>query len=438
MTGVVEQLRHTCALGGYESVLAIERAVPIIHSGPGCASKIWATLGLQNGCQGTGYIGGHSIPCTNVTERDVIFGGAGKLRNVIKNSFKVLDADLFVVLTGCTSDIVGDDVGEVVSKFKNEGKPIVYAETGGFKGNNIFGHELIIDALIDQYLEKSEEKEEGLINVWASVPYQDTFWAGNYEVLNNLVSSLGLKVNIIFGYGNGINAVNKVPKAQFNLLVSPWAGLKNVKHLQEKFGTPYLHYPVLPIGPTETARFLRAVGDFTGVSSKLVEKVIQEQEDRYYYYIERAADVLLETRILPKHFVTISDSIYALGISKFLINDLGLLPDKQFVTDNTPLEYREEIEENFKQFANGIKAEVRFTNDSGEVKDYLKSAKFRGRPLIIGSAWDRVVTREINGYELSIATPVSDRMVLSRSYAGYEGALRLTEDIYSIILDDFQ
>lgn len=108
MSNIVEQLRHACALGSYESILAIEGAVPIVHSGPGCVSKIWATLGMQNGCQGTGHIGGHSIPCTNVGEKEVIFGGTDRLEKVISNSFRVMDADLYVVLTGCTSDIVGD------------------------------------------------------------------------------------------------------------------------------------------------------------------------------------------------------------------------------------------------------------------------------------------------------------------------------------------
>ncbi len=157
MSNIVEQLRHACALGSYESVLAIDRAVPIIHSGPGCAAKIWATLGLQNGCQGTGYIGGHSIPCTDAGEKEVIFGGTDRLEKVISNSFKVMDADLYVVLTGCTSDIVGDYVGEVVDRFKAQGKPIVYAETGGFKGSNFIGHELVIDAIIDQYLKPSDK-----------------------------------------------------------------------------------------------------------------------------------------------------------------------------------------------------------------------------------------------------------------------------------------
>ncbi|MDP4177297.1 MAG: nitrogenase component 1 [Bacillota bacterium] len=437
MAEAVEQIRHVCTLGAFESVLAINRAVPILHAGPGCAAKLWITLGVDNGCQGSGHSGGHAIPCTNASEKEVVFGGIEKLRKEVDNAFRVIDADLFVVLTGCTSDIVGDDVGEVVRKYQKQGKPIIYAETGGFKGTNLQGHEFIIDALIDQYLKPSEEKEQGLVNIWSVVPNQNTFWVGDIEQIKSLISSIGLKPNIIFGLESGIDAIDKIPKARFNLLISPWVGLKNVQHLEEKFGTPFLHYKTLPIGPTETSNFLREVGSFAGIDSEAVEKVIKKQEDRYYYFIERAADVLLETRLLPKHFVTIADSIYSLGISKFLTNDLGLIPDTQYITDNAPIEYRESIASEFK-YSNDITAEVKFSNDGGSIEEELKNTKFRSRPLIIGSGWDRVVSREIHGYQLSVGTPVTDRMVLSRTYVGYEGALRLTEDIYTVVLQDFQ
>ena len=438
MSNIVEQLRHACALGSYESILAIEGAVPIVHSGPGCVSKIWSTLGIQNGCQGTGHIGGHSIPCTDAGEKEVIFGGTDRLEKVISNSFKVMDADLYVVLTGCTSDIVGDYVGEVVDRFKAQGKPIVYAETGGFKGSNFIGHELVIDAIIDQYLKPSDKIDEGLVNIWATVPYQDTFWSGNLETIEKLLNSIGVRTNIIFGHGRGINALNKVPKAQYNLLISPWIGLKNVKHLKEKFGTEFLQYPVLPIGPKETGKFLRTIGEFLGIDKSIIEREIEKQEDRYFYYLERAADVLLETRLLPKHFVTIADSTYALAISKFLINDLGLLPARQFITEDVSKQYEKKVKESFSGFYNNIVPEIQFTSDSGDINSYLKDTDFRTKPLILGSGWDRVISKDIKGYELSISAPVSDRMVLDRSYLGYDGGMRLIEDIYTVVLQDFQ
>ncbi|HBC91689.1 MAG TPA: hydrogenase [Pelotomaculum sp.] len=438
MSPLVEQIRHVCSLGALQSVLAIDRAIPILHAGPGCGQKLWGAIGVENGCQGSGYAGGHTVPCTNIGEKEVIFGGEERLRRTVENTFKVIDGDFFVVLTGCTSDIIGDDVSKVVGEFQEQGKPIVYAETGGFKGSNFFGHELVIDAIIDQYLRPAEKIEQGLVNIWSVVPFQDPFWVGNLKAIEKLVAEIGLKPNSIFGPGKGVKEINNIPKAQFNLLLSPWVGLKNVKRLKEKFATPYLHYPVLPIGPTETGRFLRTLGDYAGLDQKKIEKIIERHEDDYYYYIERTADILLETRLLPRRFVTVADSIFTLAIAKFLVNDLGLLPEKQFITDGVNPEFHEDIRKEFQNFNDGITGEVLFSSDGGWVQEEIRGIRFRGRPLILGSAWERVLGAEINAYHLSIAMPVSDRMILNRTYVGYDGALRLVEDIYSLVLDDFQ
>ncbi|MNC03397.1 Light-independent protochlorophyllide reductase subunit B [compost metagenome] len=436
MSQSVEQIRHVCALGAYESVLAIQKAVPIVHSGPGCVSKLMITLGTQNGHQGSGYVGGHAIPCTNASEHEVVFGGTNQLRQLITNTFDVIDGELFVVLTGCTSDIIGDDVGEIARKFKKDGKPIIYVETGGFKGSNLLGHELLLDAIIDQLLEP-QPVEQGLVNIWSVVPYQNTFWAGDIEQLNKLLASIGLKPNIVFGPDSSVEAVRNIPKAQFNLVLSPWIGLRAAEHLEEKFGTPFLHYPVLPIGPTETSRFLRAVGGFAGVDSSVVEAVINREENRYYYYLERAADTLLETRLLPRRFITVADSLYALGVARFLTNDLGLIPEKQFITEDTPQRYQAGVATEFAKFNNGITAETVFSNDGGFVEEELRKIKIRSRPLILGSSWERVVARDLKAYQLSIAAPVGNHLVMSKSYVGYDGGLHLTEDIYSVVLNDF-
>src|SRR6266568_29089 len=438
MTQIIDQVRHVCTLGGLQSVLAIERAIPVLHAGPGCGQKLWGAIGLQNGGQGSGYAGGHTVPCTNATERDVVFGATDKLETVIENTFKVIDADFFAVLTGCTSDIVGDDVGEVVRRFQKQGKPIVWAETGGFKGSNFIGHELVLDAIFGQYLQPAAGKIPGLVNIWAVVPYQDPFWTGVYADLAELLSAIGLKPNVIFGPGGGVKALDLVSAAQFNLLISPWVGLKAVQQLEEKFGTPFLHYPVLPIGPTETGKFLRAVAEFADLDRDRVEEFIKEREEHYYHFIERAAEVLLETRFLPRHFTTVTDSTYGLALAKFLVSDLGLIPDRLYVVDGIPDHLQEAVREYFKDLGEGIGAEVLFTPDGGEVQNELRATKFRSRPLILGSSWERTLAKELNGFVLSVSMPVSDRLVFDRSYVGYTGGLRLVEDIYSAILSDFQ
>lgn len=438
MSDVIEQIRNVCALGALQSVTAIERAIPIIHAGPGCGQKLWSALSSGNGFQGSGYAGGHSVPCSNSTENEIVFGGEDKLRETIENSLKVMDGDLFVVLTGCTADIVGDDTGDVVRQFKNNGVPIVHVETGGFKGNNYFGHELLWEALIEQLLEDPEEVQPGLVNVWSVLPYQDPFWAATLETIGRLLSQIGLTPNLIYGQGQGIASVRRIPSAQFNLLLTPWLGLKTVKHLEERFATPYFQYPALPVGATESSRFLRAVAAYADIDSNVVEAVIEREEKRYYYYMERAADLFFETRFKPGHFITIADSGFALGLSRFLVNDLGLIPEAQFVTDKVPDEHKEKIEAEFNDSVAGIPSPVIFTTDGGTIREVIKGLKFRERPLILGSTWDKVITRELQGYPLSISLPVSDRLVLNRTYAGYDGGLTLAEDIYTIILNSFQ
>lgn len=440
MSLAIEYPRHLCTLGAQQSVLAINRAVPIVHAGPGCSSKLFSGLSFCNGFQGSGYIGGNAIPCTNSGEREVVFGGEESLRRVIDGTLKVIDGDFFVVLTGCTSDIVGDDIASIVGDYKAEGIPIVYAETGGFKGSSYLGHELILKAIIEQYLKPSAEKIKGLVNVFTVLPYLDPFWNGNLEEIKKLLEGLGLEVNIIFGSeSDGLAGINKIPQAQFNLLISPWVGLEAVKLLEERFETPFLHYKTLPIGAVETSKFLSAVADFAGLEKEKSDNYIASQEKNYYYYLEKSADFLLEFRYdLPGRFFTIADSFYTLGISKFLVNDLGFLPGKQFVTDDTPEEYREDLIREFQNLSDNVSSKISFLTDGSEIHNQLREYNHKHQPLIIGSTWERDIAKELNGFYLGVSLPVTEMLVLDRAFVGYKGGLRLIEDLYASVLGSYQ
>ncbi len=414
-----------------QTVQAIDRALPVLHSGPGCAQKLSESTGSS------GYFSPNIFPCTSINEKDVVFGGVKKLETTIENALKVIDADLYVVLTGCIPQIVGDDTEEVVSKFADSPKPVIYASTAGFKGNNYKGHEQVIDAIVEQYLEPSDTKQKGLVNIWADVPYQDLFWLGNYRELSKLIEELGLTPNVIFGYGNGIKNIDLIPKAEFNLLVSPWVGLQNVRKMEKKFGTPFLHYRTLPIGATETSKFLREVGSFAGVDSAKVESVIKKHEDYFYYLISRYADLFLENRVINKQFTTVADAQYSLAVTKFLVNDLGLVPARQYVVDDTPKDQREAIAQEFKNLNYGIQAEVSFETDGFKIHEEIKQHDYHGYPLILGGYYEKEVTESLKGNFLNISWPVQDKVVLDDSYVGYTGGIRLIEDIYTVAVQRF-
>jgi len=436
MSTTVEQPRQFCTLGGQQSVLAIDRAIPIVHGGPGCSGKIFSGMSFFNGFQGSGYAGGNAVPGTNSCEKDIVFGGEQRLREVIDGALKVMDGDLFVVLTGCTADLVGDDTATVVSEYRERGVPIVHASTGGFKGYSYLGHELVVEAIIDQFLEPADEIVPNLVNVWSVIPYQDTFWAGNLKAIRELLEGIGLDVNILFGHDSGgVSSWKRIPSAAFNLVLAPWTGISIAKKLQQRFQTPFLHYPVLPIGAVETSRFLRTIAEYAHLPTARVDEFIVRREDHFYHYLDRAADFFMEMRWdLPARFINISDSILNLAVSRFLVNELSMQPGRQFVTDEPPEQYRDELRAHFATLNEKVSAEIVFSNDSDTISRQINDKGHDLPSLIIGSGWDRDVAKRIGGYHLSIALPVSDRLVLDRAYVGYEGGLRLIEDIYGAVL----
>jgi nitrogenase molybdenum-iron protein beta chain len=180
------------------------------------------------------------------------------------------------------------------------------------------------------------------------------------------------------------------------------------------------------------------VGKFAHLSEEVVEAYIRKQEAFFYHYLDRSADFFLEMRWdLPGRFVNIADSFYSLGISLFLVNELGLLPSHQFVTDEPPEQYRADLRHRFANLSPKLSAEVTFSHDGGTIAEIIRSIRYDQPPLIVGTSWDRDLAKELNGYHLTIALPITDRLVLDRAYVGYEGGLRLIEDIYASVLSTY-
>jgi nitrogenase molybdenum-iron protein beta chain len=426
-----------------QTVVAIPRAVPILHSGPGCGNMV---AGFFE--RATGYAGGSTAPCTNFSETEVVFGGAKKLDSVIKNTYRVLDTDLQVVLTGCTSAIVGDDVIPVVKKYSEDGKPIVLVESPGFKCNNFEAHDLIVNAVIDQYVDKyapsKTERDANLVNLFATLPFQDQFWKGNLEELGRILKGIGLRVNLLFGpYSGGVEEWKTIPKAGFNVVVSPWYGIKIARHLEEKYGTPFYNFPYMPIGGNETTKFLRGALEFglshgAELSEKAAWRFIEREERAFYEELDSLATFLLEFRYgLPNFVHILHDAGYVIGMSKFLLHETGIVPKEQFITDNTPEEYHDRIRDEMARISDKKTIPVFFEPDAGLAQQIIYDASHGGRGLIIGSGWDKQLAKDKNYDFLSAALPSPYRLALTTRYAGYKGGLRLIEDIYDRALDSY-
>lgn len=442
-SGLIEQERYTCAIGALQSVVAIPRAVPILHSGPGCGDMIQGFFERS-----TGYAGGSTSPCTNFSEKDVVFGGIDKLRQIISNTYKVLDTDLQVVLTGCTSGIVGDDVDSLIEEFRADGHPIVSVETAGFKCNNFEAHSLVVNAIIDQYVDgfgNEPRSGKNTVNLLASIPYQDPFWKGNLIEYKRLLAGIGLKANILFGpFSGGVTEWQSIPGANFNILVSPWYSKPVADKLLQKYSQPYYWYHHIPIGANQTEEFLSGVLSFALENGAEIDEAaartfIKRESEAYYEEIDNLATFLLEFRYgLPNHVHILHDAGYVLGLSKFLLHEVGIVPKEQFVTDNTPQKFQEALRQNLAATSSKREIPLYFEPDAGAAQEIIHKLSHSGRGLIIGSGWDKELAKEKNYDFLSAALPTPYRLVMTTNCAGFTGGLRVIEDIYNTVLGTYR
>jgi nitrogenase molybdenum-iron protein beta chain len=437
--GPIEQVRYACALGALTSVIAIEAAIPITHCGPGCATKQFHALSGISGYQG----GEFHVPSTNIGNKEVIFGGADRLDELIAATLKVMAAELYVVQSGCIPGLVGDDAENLVKSYQRRGIPIVYADTLGYRGNNFNGHETIVRAIIDQYVDKAAganpAKRRGLVNVWALLPYQNPFWRGDLTELRRLLEGIGLEVNILFGpASHGLDEWRAIPTAELNLVLSPWLGLSIARHLQKTYDQPLLHLPALPIGARATATFLRAIAAATGLDSERVEAFIASEEKQYYHYIRDFAHFYsgcTSQYRLPSEINVVGESAYVLAIARFFVGDLGLNPGVFVITENPPDEERAGIIAAFRDLAPGVDATPVFEPDGHKARALIKAHPRTGEyPIVFGSTWEAAIAGEIGAPLVEISYPVTDEVVIARSYIGYRGALQLLERTYTTVV----
>ena len=426
----VEAPRYSCALAGvYGTTLGIRGGIPILHSGAGCGvGQLFGTL-YAGGESAGGNEGGTSTPCSCLVEEHVILGGEEKLRNLIESTIEIANDELFVVTSGCVPSLIGDDVDQVVDEFRDQAA-IIHVNAPGFKANSPEGYNLFWDAIIDQLLpDETFETEEKTVNIFGVVPYNHVYWKGDLLTIKILLESIGIKTNIIFTEKNGLDHIKKIPQAEYNIVVNPWLGVRAVEKLEEKYGTPFIKFPNVPVGAKQTAEFLRIVGEKLSIPSETVENYIAEKEDWYYRLMEYPGDAIILVR--PNSFYAVAaESSYAIAFTKFLANELGYLPDIIQITDNPPLEVREEIIREIRENLDTVvQPDIIFEADTYKIRKNLENRPF----LFLFSSSIEAPTsiEDYNALHIPISYPIYNRSVLAKHYSGYDGGLTVVEDVVS-------
>lgn len=443
----IERPRYFCAFGGALSTLeALPETIPIMHASVGCAASIaWGQSGAS-ALEVGGYCGGLSVPASNVTDKEIIFGGVIRLKQQVLNTLQIIDGRLYVIITSCVTEIIVDDVRSVVSDIYSErenmeGAALMYAETAGFKGNSYTGYDIVMSEIAKQFVVKNKAKKRGRVNVFGIVPFMDCFWKGNLAGIRKALELLGLTVNTFFTTNDTLEAVRSSSEAELNIVVSDVYGITIAKTYQSIHGIPYI-VSSLPIGPTATGKLLRETADALNLDVD-IEKIIDDQCREYYQFLAPLTDAFYDGDH-QRYAVIIADTNYTVALSRFLFDDLGWIPVYIQFTELLTEQQKETLSEKLLIENAIINPQVIFDINASNAGKYIGNMYPRrdtdlyvetlSPAFVFGSAFERDLALKLNTPHLSISFPVTNRAIIHRGYTGFTGGLNLIEDIVSAVI----
>ena len=253
--------------GAYCYLSEIRGTIPLLHGPLGCAffPKLVPPDSIRTQFLGINHP--PPFPCTNMDERDIIYGGADKLRHAIMGVDEYYKPELIGVIVSCPAAIIADDIVEIVSSLREKtGAEIIYTpSSAGFSDDermedfNRHADDLVniwknpdekpkwgiekcgrldtLYSLIEQLVEYPSERLENTVNI-------DTY--GRFHFFEELteeiaeikaiMGEIGIHVNTVFP-GCSVGDIKKLASAKLNFMRR---SEKSAKFMKEKFGTEYV------------------------------------------------------------------------------------------------------------------------------------------------------------------------------------------------------
>ena len=303
------RLSHACRFsldckmfGAYCYLSEIKGAIPLLHGPRGCAffPKLVPPDAIRT--QLLGLREPPPFPCTDMDERDVIYGGAEKLRNAILEVDRYYRPELIGVIISCPAAIIGDDIREIVEDARKrvESEIIYTPSSAGFSDDertddfNRHAEDLIeiwkdperrpkwgiekcgrldtLYSLIEQLVEEPKERSENSINIDT---YGRFHWfenlSGEIEEMKGILSEIGIRVNTVFP-GCTVRDFKGLSKARLNFMRR---SERSAKFMKERFGIDYIFdlFGTRYIGIQGAKRFYLDVAERFGLRKKAEEVV---------------------------------------------------------------------------------------------------------------------------------------------------------------------
>ncbi len=336
--------------------------------------------------------------CTVIGNKEVIMGGEASLQKALGLLEREIADKTVIVITGCVSEIMGDDVEQVCDEFRQRMK-LVLIHAPGFEGGLEDGYEQALLELMGQILPEKK----------VMVPSEG-------EHVRYRVNILGFGTDDYLAEGDicaigkmleehaqiccappfcSIEDLTNMTKADFTIVFG--RGQKLAQFLQEHYDVPYqmLEYPFGLVGMRELLGTMEArLGLDYSRSRGEIEKKTLEQLKGFYYYMKD---------LYGAKCAIYANSTYRRGLIRFMEQELGM--------------------------------DCVLTKDTQEIWDEAQADQ--SRPSIVAAtSFEKAYCERRNIPLIRVGFPVIDRVAVSTaSRIGAEGTGAFVGEIINEVLE---
>ena len=421
----------TCQpIGAMYAALGVHKCLPHSHGSQGCCAYHRSALTRH-------YKDPIMATTSSFTEGASVFGGQANILEAITNIFALYDPDVIAVHTTCLSEVIGDDLAQIINKAITEGKipegkRVLHTNTPSFKGSHVTGYANMTASFVQYFSEKTGAKLEQINLIPSFIEPSDM------SEIKHIADEMGIKYVM---FPDTSDVVNGPMDGKFRMYPRGGTTLEQIKSAGDSTKTLALgrlgasaaaklldtkcKVPCeildLPIGLSGTDTFVDALRLAAGVA--VSDSVMLERG--------QLLDVMLDMNQYT-HGKTVSlvgDPDLVLGMAQFCRDvDMKVLHVVSGSAAGPKFDAR------IKELC-GEEVIVK-TGANADMFYFHQLIKNQKPDLILGNTYCKYIARDEGIPLIRIGFPIYDRV--GHSYfpvVGYRGGLRLLEKVLDIFMD---
>ncbi len=247
LAGSVSQ--RACVFCGSRVVLyPVADALHLVHGPVGCAAYTWDIRGaLSSGPEL------HRMSfSTDLREKEVIYGGEGKLYCALTELIPTYKPRAAFVYATCIVGLIGDDVAAVCRRVAAEqGIPVIPVHSEGFKGTKKDGYAAACNAL-SQLIGRDDAgaAPEIGINILG-----DFNVAGETWLIKEYYREMGVEVVSCMTGDGRVDEIRRAHRASLNVVQCSGSMTALAETMKERYGIPYKRVSYFGIEDTASALY---------------------------------------------------------------------------------------------------------------------------------------------------------------------------------------